>query len=350
VAPLRVPGQGHNLPVLVLAAPDKFRGTATAAQIAAAVAQAAVALGHDCDIAPIADGGEGLLECFGGANRETMVRGPSGAPVTAGWRLDGTTATVEMARASGLALTGPARDPVTATTTGTGELVAAALDAGAQLVIVGAGGSATTDGGLGAVDVLRRYAPLDGTRGYAVRVAADVTTAFVDAAEVFGPQKGARPDQVVLLTERLRELRRGYRDEFGVDVGDVPGTGAAGGLAGGLVALGAEIVSGFSVVAEQLRLAERVAAADLVITGEGRFDRTSLSGKSVGSLAAVCARIGTPLAVIAGDVENGAADSGITVISLVARFGREYALTDPTQCVIMVATELIRAAAAGAAN
>lgn len=331
--------------MLVLAAPDKFRGTATAAQIAAAIAQAAAGCGHACDRAPIADGGEGLLECFGGANRESVVTGPSGRPVRAGWRLDATTAVIEMARVSGLSLTGPEHNPLTATTTGTGELIAAALDAGADLVIVGAGGSATTDGGLGAVDVLRPYAPLGGTRGYVVRVAADVRTSFVHAAEVFGPQKGADPGQVRLLAERLRRLRDRYRAEFGVDVETTQGSGAAGGLAGGLAALGAEVRSGFDLVSEQLHLAERIAAADLVLTGEGRFDRTSTSGKAVGALATLCRTIGTPLAVIAGELVPTHDESDPHIVSLTERFGAEQARNDPTGCVRTVATELITAAA-----
>src|SRR3954454_22183543 len=139
--------------VHVVAAPDQFRGTATAAEVAAAIGRAATAAGHRCDQAPRADGGEGTLEALGGPNRTTTVTGPLGEPVDAAWRLDRGRAVIEMARASGLELAGGAdeNDAVAASTTGTGELLAAAIDAGAKRVLVGVGGSATTDGGLGAL-------------------------------------------------------------------------------------------------------------------------------------------------------------------------------------------------------
>jgi len=324
----------------VLALPDKFRGTATATEVADAIAAAAADLGWDSDRAPIADGGEGLLDCFGGANRDTEVTGPSGAPVTAQWLLDGTRAVIEMALASGQPVAGEDHDPMTATTTGTGELVAAALDAGAIEVIVGAGGSVTTDGGLGALDVLRRYAPLDGTRGYAVRVATDVTTRFRDAAEVFAPQKGADPGQVAALTERLDELAARYRDEFGIDVGAIVGSGAAGGLAGGLAALGASVVPGFDLVANHLDLAAKIAAADLVVTGEGKLDPTSLTGKAVGGVVALCREVGRPVAVVAGQVADGTSVDGADVVDLTARFG-DRAQRDTAACVREAVTDLL---------
>jgi glycerate kinase len=326
----------------MLAAPDKFRGTATAVEAAEAMAEAAARSGWECDPAPIADGGEGLLECFGGPNRETAVTGPDGRPLVASWRLDGDRAVVEMARASGLAVTGPDHDALTATTRGTGELVAAALAAGARRVIVGAGGSATTDGGRGAVEVLRHHAPLDGARGYTVEVAADVRTAFVDAAAVFAPQKGADPGQVRQLTERLRRLAEQYRDEFGVAVAELPGAGAAGGLAGGLAALGAAIRSGFAVVAEHLGLAERVSAADLVLTGEGRLDATSGTGKAVGELLALAARHGRPGRVIAGQIGADAPPWMRRIaVDLSARFGPSGAARDPLGCIRTAIGELL---------
>jgi glycerate kinase len=331
--------------VRVLAAPDKFRGTASAAQIADAIAQAAKSLGVGCDRAPLADGGEGLLECFGGANQKLDVTDPAGDPVSAAWRLADGVAVIEMALASGLALTGPAHDPIAATTKGTGELIRAALKRGARQVIVGAGGSASTDGGLGAVDVLREFAPLDGSRGYTVRVAADVNTRFFDSAQIFAPQKGASPAQVELLTARLHDVAERYLAEFGVDVRELSGAGAAGGLAGGLAALGAQIVPGFDLVAEQLGLAERIARVDLVIGGEGRLDGTSGSGKSVGALAALCAAAGRPLVIIAGEIADDA-DPSLAARSLVAQFGRPRALTETTSCVRELAIDLIRTAAA----
>jgi glycerate kinase len=289
----------------LLAAPDKFRGTATATQAAAAMTRAARQAGWDARALPISDGGEGLVDCFGGANRFATVTGPLGSEVRAGWRLAGDLAVVEMAAASGIALVAERNDPVAATTRGTGQLIRAALEAGARTVLVGAGGSATTDGGSGAVEVLRDRAPLDGTRGVSVIVAADVRTTFLAAASTFGPQKGANQAQVEELTRRLESLAAKYHAEFGRDIAAVPGSGAAGGLAGGLAALGATIRAGFDVVAERLDLAAAVAAADLVITGEGQFDPTSLAGKATGAMIELSSSHHVPVAVIAGRIPAG---------------------------------------------
>jgi glycerate kinase len=326
----------------VLAAPDKFRSSASAERIADAIAAAAAEAGWECDRVPISDGGDGLLECFGGPNRESTVTGPGGRPLQASWRLDGELAVIEMARASGQAVAGPDHDPISATARGTGELIAAALAAGAQQVVVGAGGSATTDGGLGAVEVLSGYAPLDGSRGPLVRVACDVTTAFLDAARVFAPQKGATPDQVSALSDRLRERATEYRAQFGVDVTTLTGAGAAGGLAGGLAALGARIEHGFELVAERLHLAGLVRAADLVVTGEGRLDATSSAGKAVGALVELCAEQGTRCRIVAGtvhpDTDPRLAD---LAFDLSARFGSRAAWARPDNCVRAAAAALL---------
>ena len=255
----------------VLVAPDKFRGTATAAAAASAIAAGLRSLGHEVRECPLADGGEGLLDVLGGPNRTTTVTGPLGDPVEAAWRLDRRSAVVEMARASGLEGVGGAEgnDAVAASTYGTGELITAAVDAGARQVLVGGGGSATTDGGLGA---LRAMHPLQRLRGVRIEVACDVRLGFVDAARVFGPQKGASPTQVELLERRLERLVQVYREEHGLDVSELEGAGAAGGLAGGLACAGAELRGGFELVAERLDLDELVEAADLVVTGEGFLD------------------------------------------------------------------------------
>ncbi len=228
---------GKHVVVHVVAAPDKFRGTATAAEVASAIAEAVEALGHTCTTVPMADGGEGTLEVLGGANRVTTVTGPLGRPVDASWRLDRRSAVIEMAQASGLELAGGAEgnDPIGATTSGTGELISIAVESGATRVLVGVGGSATTDGGLGALQALF---PLQRLRGVELVVACDVRTSFVDAAAVFGPQKGASPSQVELLTRRLERLADVYVHDHGVDVRPLVGGGAAGGLAGGLAAAG----------------------------------------------------------------------------------------------------------------
>lgn len=326
----------------LLAAPDKFRGTATAAEAAAAMASAGRDAGWTVSALPISDGGEGLLECFGGANRFTQVAGPLGDTVTAGWLLDDRVAVVEMAAASGIALVGDRNDPLAATTTGTGQLIRAALDAGARMVIVGAGGSATTDGGWGAVQVLRALAPLDGSNGASVVVAADVRTPFVAAAETFGPQKGADAAQVRELTDRLEALADTYLAEFGATVRDLPGAGAAGGLAGGLAALGATIRPGFDVVAERLDLPAAVAAADLVVTGEGRLDAASLAGKATGSLVELCRSHGVPAAVVAGQLAQGFVPRFPTV-ELVRFCGPDIAWQQTVDCIRRATAALLAA-------
>jgi glycerate kinase len=323
--------------VHVVAAPDKFRGTATASEVAAAVARAVTAAGGTCDEAPVADGGEGTLDALGGSVRTTTVRGPLGDPVAAEWRMqaDGT-AVIEMARASGLSLVGgpEGNDPLRASTAGTGELIAAALDAGATTVVVGAGGSASTDGGLAALTALNPRRRLHA--GVEVVVACDVETLFVDAAEVFAPQKGATPAQVALLRRRLERLAQIYQRDYGVDITDEPGSGAAGGLAGGLAAAGALLVPGFDVVAEALSLGERLAGADLVVTGEGLLDAESFEGKAVGGVVDLAAAAGVPVLVVAGDIVAGEVPelaATVQVVSLVARFGLDRALADVAGCV-----------------
>jgi glycerate kinase len=324
----------------VVAAPDKLRGTATARDAAAAMARAARDAGWRCDEVPMADGGEGTLDALGGPNRTTVVTGPLGAPVDAPWRLDGRTAVIEMARASGLELAGGAErnDPVAASTQGTGELIAAALDAGATRVIIGVGGSASTDGGLAA---LRALHPLGRLRGVELLVACDVRTGFVDAAAVFAPQKGATTAQVELLRRRLDRLAQVYLDEHGVDVRDLPGAGAAGGLAGGLAAAGARLVSGFDLVADEVQLDERIEGADLVLTAEGFLDAQSFEGKVVGGVAALAAAATVPLVAIAGEVFDGV-EGRIAAVSLVERFGEDRARNDTVACLEEAAAAVLR--------
>jgi glycerate kinase len=323
----------------VVAAPDKLRGTAPAGAVAAAVARAATRTGWACDEVPMADGGEGTLEALGGPNRTTSVTGPLGRPVEAEWRLDGRSAVIEMARASGLALVGgpDANDPVAASTAGTGELIMAALDAAATRVMVGVGGSATTDGGLAA---LRALHPLGRLKGIELLVACDVRTRFVDAADVFAPQKGATPAQVKLLRRRLERLVQVYRDEHGIDVTELEGAGAAGGLAGGLAAAGARLVPGFDLVADEVDLYGHLEGADLVITAEGFLDAQSFEGKVVGGVAELAAQAGCPVVAIAGEVFDGVGDR-IPVVSLVARFGEERARADTLTCIEEVTAELL---------
>ncbi|TVR27238.1 MAG: glycerate kinase [Ilumatobacter sp.] len=318
----------------VVAAVDKFRGSATAAEVAAAIGHACWELGIECDEVPLADGGDGLLDVLGGANRTTTVTGPLGDPVDAEWRLDRRTAVIEMARASGLAIAGGAEgnDPLGATTTGVGELIDQALGVGVDRIIVGLGGSATTDGGFGAI---RAITARNRIRGIDLVIGCDVTTTFVDAAAVFGPQKGASPAQVALLTGRLERLAQMYLDEYGVDVRELPGSGAAGGLAGGLAALGGRIVPGFELVADELDLDDRVRGAQLVITGEGYLDQQSFAGKVVGGVAEMAAAYDVPVLVVAGDADADAR-TRLPTITLVDRFGLERAMREPMWCIEQV--------------
>ena len=324
----------------VLAAVDKFRGTATAAQVATAIGHACWQLGHDCVERPLADGGEGTLEALGGANRTTLVTGPLGKPVQAPWRLHRGTAVIEMACASGLLLAGGKQenDPIAATTTGTGELIDAALDLGAKRIIVCLGGSATTDGGLGAIKAIQTPARL---KGVEFVVACDVTTQFTDAAKVFAPQKGASPAQVQFLTTRLEKLVQDYQTNYGVDVSKISGAGAAGGLAGGLAALGAQLVPGFDLVAEEVELDVLIADIDVIITGEGFMDSESFAGKVVGSMAELAFERKIKIAAICGEI-HPEVRSQINSVSLVETFGRDEAFARPLHCIEHAALQILR--------
>jgi glycerate kinase len=300
----------------VLAAPDKFRGTLSAREAAGAIAAGAARAGWAAVELPHADGGEGTLEVLGGGNRRTTVTGPLGDPVEAEWRLEGDgTAIVEAALACGLTIAGgpELNDPLAATSRGVGELVSAAIAEGAARVVVAVGGVASTDGGVGAVEVLPTPLPVP------LSVACDVTARFLEAAEVFAPQKGATPEQVLVLRDRLARL----------DVPDIPGSGAAGGLAGGLAAIGGRLLPGVDLVAERLDLDEHLVRADLVVTGEGRIDATSFTGKVVGRVLERAAASGIEALVVAGEV---APEAPIDALSLVERYGPERALAETAKC------------------
>jgi glycerate kinase len=309
-----------------LVCPDKFRGTLTAPEAADAMAAGLRRAGFT-DVAelPLADGGEGtldaLLAAVGGSRRTARVTGPLGDPVDAEWGLlPGGLAVVEMARASGLALVDGRNDPLRASTRGTGELIGAAIRSGARRVLVAVGGSASTDGGLAAVESLGWS-----TGGIPVTVACDVAVPFLDAARRFGPQKGASVAQVALLTRRLVRLADEYEARTGVDVRVLAGSGAAGGLAGGLAAIGADLEPGFDVVADAVGLVDRLADVDLVVTGEGKLDASSFEGKTVGGVLEWAADAGVPrVAVIAGQVSDDAREelavrANVQVLALTER-------------------------------
>jgi glycerate 2-kinase len=300
-------------PAGILVAPDKFKGTFAAAEVAAALARGVRSGGREAVEAPVADGGEGttdaLLAALGGERRSATVSDPLGRPVEAAFGLlpGGDVALVEMAQASGLwRLAEDERDPLGASTRGTGELIAAAVEAGASRVIVAVGGSATTDGGAGALAAIEAA----GVEAE-LEVVCDVETAWEDAPRVFGPQKGADAAAVVRLEERLERLAAAApRDPRGR-----PMTGCAGGLSGGLWAhRGATLVAGAAYVLDAIGFDERMRAAAFVVTGEGRLDAQTLAGKAVGEVARRCRQGGVACHAVVG--RNDLDEWGARVIDL----------------------------------
>jgi glycerate 2-kinase len=286
----------------VLVAPDSFKGTYRAAEVAAAIGRGLERAGlMPPDLCPLADGGEGTMEALllalGGETFAADVHDPLGRPHRAPYALveDGATAVLEMASASGLGLVEESeRDAWAASTYGTGELICAAVDAGAQVVLVGVGGSATTDGGAGALEAIEEHGGLGGAR---LVVLTDVRTPFERAPAVFGPQKGADAAMVKRLETRLDELARTLpRDPRGL-----PMTGAAGGLSGGLwAAHGAALEPGAPWILDALDFDARMRAARAVVTGEGKLDEQTLEGKLVGEIGTRTRQAGVPLHAIVG--------------------------------------------------
>lgn len=323
----------------VICAPDSFKESISAADAAAAMARGVLNARPDAavDRCPIADGGEGTVEALataaGGELRRDRVTGPLGEPVDAAWASldDGETAAVELSAAAGLALVPrDRRDPTRTTTFGVGELIRRALDAGARRIILGIGGSATTDGGSGAAQALgARFLsggepitqPMTGgllarvdavdlgkldprLADVRIEVACDVTNPLcgpAGAARVYGPQKGATPEQVEQLDAALAHLA----ERLGADP-NLPGAGAAGGMGFGAVAmLGATLRRGIDLVLDALRFDERVRGCDLCLTGEGRLDGQTLHGKAVAGVAQAAARHGVPVVALVGSVGEG---------------------------------------------
>jgi len=283
----------------ILVAPDSFKGTIAAPEVAAAIARGLRAAGREADELPVADGGEGtmdvLITVLGGELHSRQVSDPLGRQVEAAFALlpDGKTGIVETAQASGLwRVAEDERDAWAATTRGTGELIVAAVEAGAEKVIVTVGGSATSDGGAGAVEALDEAGV-----ECELEVLCDVRVPFEKAPSVFGPQKGADPEMVKRLERRLDEIaERAPRDPRGE-----PMTGAAGGLSGGLWAFrGGKLHAGAPYLLDAIGFDERMRAAPFVVTGEGKLDEQTLQGKIVGELATRCRQGGVPCHVVVG--------------------------------------------------
>ncbi len=314
--------------VTIVVAFDKFRGTATARELCEEVANRLRKRDLEVWVQPMSDGGEGFGAIIGSEVHLATVSGPLGLPTQAHWYSRGDLAIVEMAEASGLAKVGVkgSESALSASTRGTGELIELVLDQKFRRIVIGCGGSASTDGGAGALEVVGERLRRDEIE---VTVAVDVATKFLDAARVFGPQKGATPEDITILTERLQMLAESYVSSFGIDVREIPGTGAAGGLAGGLVACGAQIRTGVDVVSEHVGLREQLSHASLVVTGEGCLDGSTGEGKVVGALVDLAGRMALPVLVVAGTIEAVpsalALYPHIELLALVERYGEEEA-------------------------
>ncbi|WP_125774567.1 glycerate kinase [Antribacter gilvus] len=348
-------------PLQVVVAPDSFKGSLSASEVAVAVAEGVRSVAPDADVTclPMADGGEGtldaLLTVWGTVPQRIATVDAVGRPATARWATspDGRVGVVELAEASGLPrVSDVALQPLHASTRGTGEVAAAVLDAGVEEVLVCLGGSASTDGGAGVLaglgvrlldesgvpvpdggEGLSRATSLDlsglhpRAREVRWRLAVDVTNPLVGehgAAQVFGPQKGANPGEVEFLDGALDRWAGLLEAETGVAVRDLAGAGAAGGVPSALVALlGAELERGATLVAEAIGLPAAVARADLVITGEGSFDSQSVRGKVADGIARIAAAAPgrPPVVVVAGQVLLPAAhvrDAGIAAAFSIA--------------------------------
>ena len=328
----------------VVIAPDKFKGSLSASEAAWAIGRGVLRADPSAiiDLAPMADGGEGIVEALveatGGWTVEVDVSGPLGEPTRSRFGLlgDGQSAVLEMASASGLGLVPIGqRDPTRTSTRGTGDLILAALEQGIDRLIVGIGGSATNDGGAGMAQALgyrlldrdgREIGPGGGSLSgldqidasgvdpvisrATIEIASDVANPLCGsdgASRVYGPQKGASPEQVEQLDRNLAHLAEIIRRDLGVDVLGLPGGGAAGGLGAGLVAFaGASSRSGIELVMEAVGLRDRLESADLCFTGEGALDASTASGKTVSGVAGLARSLGVPAFVLAGTVGLGA--------------------------------------------
>ena len=364
----------------MVCAPNAFKGSLTAAEAAAAMARGAEAAGATALALAVADGGDGTLDVLLGAAASPRVEriavpGPLGDPVTArlGW-LDAKTAVVELAEASGLRRLGSAppgpRAALQATSRGTGALLLAALDGGARRILVGIGGSASSDGGAGLLDALggrlldaagallgdgggalRRLARIDTgdldprLRQVEIEIAVDVSAPLLGpagAAAVFGPQKGAGAAEVVVLESGLARLAGVAERDLGVDprLRDLPGAGAAGGCGWALAAVcGARLVPGAALVCGAVGLDAAIAGAALVLTGEGRLDAQTAAGKAPAEVARRAAAAGVRCAVVAGSVAPGAGAGYADTVAV----GDGLALSEA----MARAAELVEAGAAG---
>lgn len=327
----------------VLVAPDKFKGTLTATEVAAAIADGLAHIGCAADVCGIADGGEGTIDvvtaAVGGEIVEATASDALGAPVSARFaRLNERAALVQSSDAIGLELIPERRrDAVAASSRGVGELIVAAAATGVLEVLVGVGGTASTDGGAGAIEVLRENG-LVGKRGRLkgcpkLIALCDARVAWEQAPVMFSPQKGANPAQVDLLSKRLSE----FASSLPEDPSGRLMTGAGGGLAGGLwAACGADLKSGAAWVLDQIGFTPRLLASRAVITGEGSLDRQTLLGKAVGEVATRARQNGVPCHAIVGRMVMTEFDARILDFESHTEAGTPAAIADATERLVAV--------------
>lgn len=312
----------------IVIACDSYKGCLSSSEVARAAAEGVAEVYPDCEIVrlAVADGGEGtvdaLVETLGGHLECAEVSDPLGRPVKAAYGIAGDLAIIESAAACGLTLLSKEeRNPLITTTKGLGELILAAIDHGCRRFLVGLGGSATNDGGMGMISA---DGFLERARGMKFTVACDVDTPYIGvhgASRVFGPQKGASEQDVEVLEERLRGYALKILKDTGIDVSDMAGAGAAGGLGGAFRAyLGAELKRGVDLVLDQIGFDSIIDGADLVITGEGCSDYQTLKGKTASGVLERAERAGVPVALVSGAVkdEQMLRDGGFQIIAAVS--------------------------------
>lgn len=309
----------------IVIACDSYKGCLSSSQVADAATKGVTEVFPDCEITKlaVADGGEGTVEALvttlGGHIEWTEVSDPLGRPVKAAYGIAGDLAIIESAAACGLTLlTKEERNPLITTTKGLGELILAAIDKGCRRFLIGLGGSATNDGGMGMVGV---PGFLEKTRGVEFTVACDVDTPYIGkngASRVFGPQKGASAQDVEVLEERLRGYALKIMEGTGIDVSNMAGAGAAGGLGGAFRAyLGAELKRGVDLVLDQIDFDSAIEGTDLVITGEGCSDYQTLKGKTAAGVLERAKRKGIPVMLVSGAIRDGQMlrDGGFGIIA-----------------------------------
>ena len=314
---------------------DSFKGSVSSEQFARACGDAIRRALPGCEAieVPIGDGGEGtasaLTRALGGTTVSSRAMDPLMRPITASYGIHGSTAFIDMAAASGLTLLSPTeRDPMRATTFGTGQLMLDAARRGCKHIIIGLGGSATCDGGIGMLQALgftlkdanvqviapgagggalatvRSISPGQGMKGVTIEAACDVRTSFLDAASTFAPQKGASPAEVALLAQGMAQFAGLTFRATGINIADMPGSGAAGGLGGALAAyLHATLAHGIDLVLSTVHFDDTLRGADLVITGEGHMDRQTVMGKTPWGVLQAAKRQGIPVIALVGGVE-----------------------------------------------